>query len=248
MKKSKILKNQEPISKSIWRFKQSTDGDDCPNKVRWEDVTLGGLVAREPASSLAKSSSRSSVLSDPLLLPRFLLTLSLSLLVSIGVSDKPGFFSWTQQATRLEREANEHRRYITRRPQIPSGPLNEPNHESSGTTTDLWPTTQIRWREREREREREDDAVSSLLLVSAFEHPERPRATVSKGPWKRHRRTNWYLWVTLTRQALLYHRRSVLASNLTFTSVSMCRLSEDLWLFGSCNGSVEFVGECFEIW
>ena len=155
MKKSKILKNQEPISKSIWRFKQSTDGDDCPNKVRWEDVTLGGLVARESASSLAKSSSRSSVLSDPLLLPRFLLTLSLSLLVSIGVSDKPGFFSWTQQATRLEREANEHRRYITRRPQIPSGPLNEPNHESSGTTTDLWPTTQIRWRERERERERE---------------------------------------------------------------------------------------------
>lgn len=76
MKKSKILKNQEPISKSIWRLKQFTDGDDCPNKVRWEDVTLGGLVAREPASSLAKSSSRSSVLSDPLLLPRFLSTLS----------------------------------------------------------------------------------------------------------------------------------------------------------------------------
>lgn len=76
MKKSKILKNQEPISKSIWRLKQFTDRDDCPNKVRWEDVTLGGLVAREPASSLAKSSSRSSVLSDPLLLPRFLSTLS----------------------------------------------------------------------------------------------------------------------------------------------------------------------------
>ena len=113
------------------------------------------------------------------------------LLVSVGVSDEPGPLSWTQQATRPEREANKHRRYITRRPQIPSGPLNGPNEKQRDNGR---PGLVQRERVKEREREKERKRGEGWLFSRVFEHPERTRATVSKGPWKRRRGTNWYLW------------------------------------------------------
>lgn len=75
-----------------------------------------------------------------------------------------------------EREANKHRRYITRRPQIPSGPLNGPNEAAGQRST--WPNSSSNERARRvKGRER-----GLTILSGVFEHPERPRATVSKGP------------------------------------------------------------------
>ena len=85
------------------------------------------------------------------------------LLVSVGVSDEPGPLSWTQQATRPEREANKHRRYITRRPQIPSGPLNGPNEKQRDNGR---PGLVQREREKERKKERGERGDYSLVCLN----------------------------------------------------------------------------------
>ena len=213
---------------------------------------------REPASSLAKSSSRSSPAFLVLCRPPPSLPYRWDIPVGYFGQTGPLFVDPAGDSAR-EREANKHRRYITRRPQIPFGPLSGPNREREREQRDNNrspdPTQQ-----RKGGREREDDAASSSPLVPAFWTPrERPRATVSKGPWNRHRGTNWYLWVTFARQALLDRRRSFrLPSNLTLASVLFpslsfpcVRFSADLWLIGSwCGGNERFVGKrcCAHRW
>ena len=102
------------IRKSIWRFENLKQFADvfrygCPERLsghRGANRSLGGPVVQEPASALAKSSSRSSLAPS---LPSSFSVDYLPPSPSIGhppsgVSDKPGPFSWTQRATRLVNE------------------------------------------------------------------------------------------------------------------------------------------------
>lgn len=143
---------------------------------------------REPASSLAKSSSRSPLLPPP----RCTLAPSAPARC-IEVSGKPGPFSWTQQATRPEREASGHRRYITRCPQIPSGALNRPNEQRDNNRG-------------QRTRTSQNDAVGSPVAALNTQR--------DRGPLYQKDRENVTAGLTDIYESLLHdklsgHRRSV---------------------------------------
>lgn len=146
----------------------------CPSK-----IGETRFHPREPASSLAKSSSRSSVRSSS--------SSSFGIRRRFGRAGSPfvdpaGDSAWT----RGEQAPTIHHATTTN----PIRPTKRTEREAAGQRS-TWPNSL--WNER-RVKEREKERGEGWLFSRVFEHPERTRATVSKGPWKRRRGTNWYLW------------------------------------------------------